>query len=142
MRHVIFNKPSGPLSRQSLENHLTSDEINLLTKQGHYNYSMSRRVLTIVTAFILSSLIALSNVPSSHAGQDVGPRLAGSAYDLVNVVNALRSSYGLAPYRGSSILMYTAQSQADFLAATGTMTHTGPGGSGLVVQLTTAQLWE
>jgi uncharacterized protein YkwD/LysM repeat protein len=99
---------------------------------------MSRRILILVTAFLLSSLIALSNAPSSHAGQDVRPRLAGSPYDLVNAVNALRSSYGLAPYGINSILMYTAQSQADFLAATGTMTHTGPGGSGLAERLLAA----
>jgi len=99
---------------------------------------MSRRVLTIVTALLLSSLIALSNAPSSHAGQDVRPKLAGSPYDLVNAVNSLRSSHGLAPYSMNSILMYTAQSQADFLAATGTMTHTGPGGSGLTDRLLAA----
>ena len=34
--------------------------------------------------------------------------------------------------------MYTEQSQADFLAATGTMSHTGPGGSGLTERLLAA----
>lgn len=99
---------------------------------------MSRRILTIVTAFALSALIALSTVTSSYAGQDTRPKLAGSPYDLINAVNALRLSYGLAPYSISPILMYTAQSQADFLAATGTMTHTGPGSSGLTERLLAA----
>lgn len=63
------------------------------------------------------------------------PRLAGSPYDLIDAVNALRASYGLAPYSINSILMYTAQSQADFMAATGSMTHSGPGGIGVTDRL-------
>ena len=99
---------------------------------------MSRPISTIITAFALSALITLSTVTSSYAGWDTKPKLAGSPFDLVNAVNALRASYGLAPYSISPILMYTAQSQADFLAATGTMTHTGPGGSGLTDRLLAA----
>ncbi|MGB8981707.1 MAG: CAP domain-containing protein [Anaerolineales bacterium] len=66
------------------------------------------------------------------------PRLAGSPYDLIDAVNALRASYGLAPYSINSILMYTAQSQADFMAATGSMTHSGPGGIGVTDRLLAA----
>ena len=99
---------------------------------------MSRRVSTIVTAFALSVLIALSTVTSSYAGQGARSKFTGSPFDLVNAVNALRASNGLAPYGISPILMYTAQSQADFLAATGTMSHTGPGGSGLTERLLAA----
>ncbi|HEX6269601.1 MAG TPA: CAP domain-containing protein [Anaerolineales bacterium] len=53
-------------------------------------------------------------------------------------MNALRASYGLPPYGIDPILMYTAQAQADFLAATGTMTHAGPGGSSLTDRLLAA----
>jgi uncharacterized protein YkwD/LysM repeat protein len=109
-----------------------------LEKHGHYNYFMSQCILTILTAFALSACIALSTVTSSYAGQDTRSKLAGSPYDLINAVNALRLSNGLAPYNISPILMYTAQSQADFLAATGTMSHTGPGGSGLTERLLAA----
>ena len=49
-------------------------------------------------------------------------------YDLVHAVNALRVAYGLTPYSINSILMFTAQNQADFMAATGQVTHSGPGG--------------
>ena len=99
---------------------------------------MSQCISAIITAFVLSALIALSTVTSSYAGQDTRPKFVGSPFDLVNAVNALRLSYGLAPYSISPILMYTAQSQADFLAATGTMTHTGPGSSGLTDRLLAA----
>lgn len=66
------------------------------------------------------------------------PRLAGSPYDLVTAVNALRASFGLPPYNINAILMSTAQAQADFLAATGSMTHSGPGGIGFTERLLSA----
>ena len=66
------------------------------------------------------------------------PLGAVSPYDLINAVNALRSSYGLAPYRINSILMSTAQAQADFMASTETVTHSGPGGIGLTARLLAA----
>jgi len=99
---------------------------------------MPRHILSIITAFALSAIIAMSTITSSYAGQETRSKLADSPFDLVNAVNALRASHGLAPYSINSILMYTAQSQADFLAATGTMTHTGPGGSGLTDRLLAA----
>jgi uncharacterized protein YkwD/LysM repeat protein len=117
---------------------LTLNEIDLLKKQGHYNYFMSRRISTLITAFTLSALTALSTAASSYAGGDARSKFGGSPFDLVNAVNALRSSNGLAPYRISPILMSTAQSQADFLAAAGTMSHTGPGASGLTDRLLAA----
>ncbi len=49
--------------------------------------------------------------------------------ELINAVNALRASHGLAPYQVNSILMSVAQAQADYLISIGTMTHTGPDGS-------------
>jgi uncharacterized protein YkwD/LysM repeat protein len=110
----------------------------LLKMQEHYNYFMSRRTSPLITTFAFSALIALSTVTSSYAGTDARSKLAGSPFDLVNAVNALRSANGLAPYSISPILMYTAQAQADFLAATGSMSHTGPGGSGLADRLLAA----
>lgn len=66
------------------------------------------------------------------------PSAAGSPFDLVNAVNALRASYGLAPYSISPILMFTAQSQAEFMASTGNVSHTGFGGSSLKDRLLAA----
>lgn len=61
-----------------------------------------------------------------------------NALDVANAINALRAAYGLAPYSINSILMFTAQSQADFMAATGQVTHSGPGGSTLTQRLLAA----
>jgi LysM repeat protein len=66
------------------------------------------------------------------------PQLADSPYNLINAVNALRASYGLAPYSISSILMSTAQGHADYMAATGNVSHTGVGGSSVTDRLLAA----
>lgn len=51
-----------------------------------------------------------------------------STNDLIAEVNALRVANGLPPYTVNSILMGTAQAQADYMAAIGSVTHSGPGG--------------
>jgi len=99
---------------------------------------MSRRFLYTVGVSILVTIVTSSSISTSRAESVKQPGFAGSPYDLINAVNALRASYGLAPYSISSILMYTAQTQADFLAATGSMTHTGPGGSSVTDRLLAA----
>lgn len=52
-----------------------------------------------------------------------------TAVDLANQVNALRAQYGLAPYQLNSALMSAAQSHSEWEAATGTISHTGQGGT-------------
>jgi uncharacterized protein YkwD len=52
-----------------------------------------------------------------------------SAADVIDAVNALRASHGLPAYSVSSTLMGTAQAQASYMASTGIIQHTGPGGS-------------
>ncbi len=61
-----------------------------------------------------------------------------SPADLISAVNALRSAHRLPAYTVSSILMGTAQGQADFMASTGTIQHTGPGGSTVTQRLLAA----
>jgi len=99
---------------------------------------MWRRALTFSSLFLVALFVSLGSASTSSAGSAEMARLAGSPYDLIDAVNALRASYGLAPYSLNSILMYTAQSQADFMAATGSMTHSGPGGIGLTDRLLAA----
>jgi len=89
---------------------------------------MSRRASSFIGVVVFVVLAVLRPTAISRAESPWQPGLEGSPYDLVNAVNALRASYGLAPYSINPILMYTAQAQADFLAATGSMTHSGPGG--------------
>jgi len=60
------------------------------------------------------------------------PRQAPTAYEVIAAVNALRASYGLAPYLVDGLLMISAQGQADYLAAMSPGIvdgHTGPGGT-------------
>lgn len=54
---------------------------------------------------------------------------------LIEAVNNLRISYGLPPLAVHQILMQTAQSQADYMAATGNVTHARPGGITYTQQL-------
>ncbi|MBI5825727.1 MAG: LysM peptidoglycan-binding domain-containing protein [Chloroflexi bacterium] len=58
-----------------------------------------------------------------------------SAGQLIDAVNGLRLSYGLPALTSHPILMQTAQSQADYMAATGQVTHTRPGGITYTQQL-------
>jgi LysM repeat protein len=60
------------------------------------------------------------------------PLQAPNAYEVIAAVNALRASYGLAPYAVDGLLMISAQGQADYLAAQYPNVvdgHTGPGGT-------------
>lgn len=54
---------------------------------------------------------------------------------MIEAVNNLRASYGLAPLATHPILMQSAQSQADYMAATGNVTHARPGGITYTQQL-------
>ncbi len=58
-----------------------------------------------------------------------------SPAQLIIAVNALRSSYGLPALISHSALMQSAQSQADYMAATGFITHERPGGLTFTQQL-------
>jgi uncharacterized protein YkwD/LysM repeat protein len=76
----------------------------------------------------LALIIVISSIPA-HAQQNHMPDYEASAYDLVYAVNELRAAYGLPAYSINSILMFTAQNQADFMSTNGIVTHLGPGGS-------------
>jgi uncharacterized protein YkwD len=99
---------------------------------------MLRRALFLLGVSLLVVYAVLGSASTSYAESPGQPSGAGSPYEVVNAVNALRASFGLSPYRISPILMSTAQAQADFLAATGSMTHSGPGGMGLTERLLAA----
>ena len=94
--------------------------------------------IRIILIFTLAAMMALTITSHSYAESGKMPSAASSPFDLINAVNALRASYGLAPYSISPILMFTAQSQAEFMAATGDVSHTGFGGSTLTDRLLAA----
>jgi uncharacterized protein YkwD len=99
---------------------------------------MSHRIARFITGLTLTSLLALAPTSTSRAETSREPQLAASPYDLINAVNALRASYGLAPYSISSFLMSVAQGHADFMAATSHVSHTGIGGSSVTDRLLAA----
>ena len=58
-----------------------------------------------------------------------------SAMQLIDAINGLRLANGRTPLSIHPILMQTAQGQADYMAATGQMTHQRPGGITYTQQL-------
>ena len=88
--------------------------------------------------FIFSILLALISSSLVQAETGKQPPNESTSYDLINAVNALRAAYGLPAYSINSILMFTAQNQADFMSSNGIVVHTGPGGSTVTQRLLAA----
>lgn len=99
---------------------------------------MSRHILFFMGIMAFFTFVGLGSTSVSRAAPNVQPGFASSPWELVEAVNSLRLNYRLAPYSISAVLMSTAQAQADFLAATGSMTHSGPGGIGVTERLLAA----
>ncbi len=93
-------------------------------------------MLKQVKYYVLTTLVFLALLSNSTV--QAQPVYESSPYDLINAVNALRAAYGLPAYSINSILMFTAQNQADFMAATGDVTHSGAGGSSFTDRLLAA----
>lgn len=90
----------------------------------------------LIPAFLF---LTVNLLPSNNvAARPVQVPSYASAFELIVAVNDLRASYGLPAYNVSSILMGTAQGQAEFMASTGTVTHSGPGGISLTDRLINA----
>src|SRR5258707_4076228 len=87
---------------------------------------MSKLSKIYILTFLILPILIL-NFPA-YAQVSQSPNFEGLPVDLVNAVNALRTAYGLPAYSINSILMFTAQNQSDFMAATGNGTHTSAGG--------------
>ncbi len=87
------------------------------------------RLTRVIAILGLAFLFGLGLSPQASASAESGRSLlSASPAELIAAVNALRASRGLSPYTQNSILMGTAQGQADYMASTGNITHTGPGG--------------
>ena len=79
---------------------------------------------TYALLFLLLLVFSLSTKTTTHALSDI----QSSPNNLIAAVNALRAANGLPPYASHPILMQIAQAHADYMAATGSVTHYGPGG--------------
>lgn len=97
---------------------------------------MFRKIKNFIVVF--SALLILMSNSAAHAQPVTVPRSESSPFDLINAVNALRAAYGLPAYGINSILMFTAQNQADFMSANEVVTHSGPGGSTVTQRLLAA----
>jgi len=89
---------------------------------------MAHRIRLLCLFMFLASIITPSRAVSVQAKAPAAPRFS-TAYELIDAVNGLRARNGLPAYTVNSILMGTAQSQADYMASIGSVTHTGPGGA-------------
>lgn len=99
---------------------------------------MDRRLILIIFTSAIAVGISLFVVSPARGGYGTQPLRADSPYDLIDAVNALRISNGLPAYTINATLMYTAQSHAEFMAATGNVSHTGAGGSTVTDRLLSA----
>lgn len=97
---------------------------------------MSKHIRAFI--FFYSVLLALISSSLVKAEANQQPAQESTPYDLINAVNALRTAYGLPAYSINSILMFTAQNQADFMSSNGIVVHTGPGGSTVTQRLLAA----
>ena len=94
---------------------------------------MNKLIRTLIFAFLL--LLAFFD-PSAAKEVFASPRnQITTAGQLIDAVNNLRISYGLPALASHPILMQSAQSQADYMAAIGYVTHSRPGGTTYTQQL-------
>jgi uncharacterized protein YkwD len=87
-------------------------------------------MVKIFRAFWVIIFILATCSPADVAFAETSQRLPAfsSGSELIAAVNALRATYGLAPYQTNSILMGIAQAHAEYLISIGTMTHTSANG--------------
>jgi LysM repeat protein len=77
---------------------------------------------------LIAGLILLAVALAGAGGSAEASPHRQSASGLIEVVNELRASNGMAPLKVDPILMQVAQTQSDFNAATGELSHYGPSG--------------
>lgn len=81
-------------------------------------------------------IVTFSLPPSEGVSARPAPQAAiTTPSQLIDAVNGLRLAYGLRPLTVHPVLMSSSQSQADYMAATGQVTHARPGGTTFTQQL-------
>lgn len=74
---------------------------------------------TLILVILIGLVLTTTPRPTSVRAE------AGTAYDLINAVNSVRTGNGLPALEIDNILMGTAQATADVMAATGNCAHIG-----------------
>lgn len=82
---------------------------------------MKRLAIWILTLLLLLTAGLFPSVQAGARPRHFAPDL--TAQDLIAEVNALRASNDLPPFQVNSILMRTAQTHADYISETGTLTQ-------------------
>ncbi len=98
------------------------------------SYLMNKKQTWLLLCLALA-LIPLLAPPRDVSARPQPQQSITSPSQLIDAVNNLRVSYGLPALTVHSVLMQSSQSQADYMAATGQVTHTRPGGITFTQQL-------
>jgi uncharacterized protein YkwD len=86
--------------------------------------------------FFISALLVWGFAqPSASAAAPLRQTTITSPSQLIDVVNSLRAANGLTTLAVHNALMQSAQTQADYMASTGQITHSRPGGITFTQQL-------
>jgi uncharacterized protein YkwD len=85
-----------------------------------------RKLMPAMLTVLLTLIVTIPPMVA-HANSVGAPHIS-SANELIEAVNALRSTYGLPPYSPNPILMSIAQEQADYILSIGTGTHISANG--------------
>ena len=94
---------------------------------------MKRPIKYLVLSVLF--LLAFFNISTTKEVAARPQKQITAAGQLIDAVNSLRLSYGLPALTMHPILMQSAQSQTDYMAATGQTTHSRPGGTTYTQQL-------
>ena len=93
----------------------------LIRRIGYNNQNMRRIFLLFFLTILWTSGLGFP--------QKTVQAQAGNAYDLIDMVNGLRVSHDGTPFTLNGDLMASAQAHADYLAASGIVSHVGSGGT-------------
>lgn len=85
---------------------------------------MRKIIISLLFMLSISSLISSSPVKAAPKSE-----IVLSPAQIIALINAYRSEFGLPGYAQNAILMQTAQGQADYQASIETVTHEGPTGN-------------
>ena len=85
---------------------------------------MRKLILPILLILLISAKFSAVQVKAAPRGE-----IERTPAQIIALINAYRSEFGLPGYTQNAILMQTAQGQADYQASIGSVTHAGPNGS-------------